>query len=193
MAIRDFPQALSEIERAEALDSASTAILADKALILSHGGKDEEAIGLLRRLEQAQPDFYSPHAYLASIYLGRGDDRDFLQETAAAARARNNDDAQAVARAGVAGFTAAGHDGMCRAMLGVEKQLYARGKISAYELALAYATVNDDTNAIAFLKLSLLRRETDNVALAVEQRLEKLRAKPEFQPLLAMAGLASHA
>ena len=67
-----------------------------------------------------------------------------------------------------------------------------QGKISAYELALAYADVNDEADAIAYLKLSLSRHETDNVALAVERRLDGLRAKPEFRPLLSMAGLDSH-
>jgi hypothetical protein len=80
---------------------------------------------------------------------------------------------------------------MFAAMLDVHKKLYAQRRESAYELALAYADVND-AGAIAYLKSSLSRHETDNVALAVERRLDGLREKPQFRPLLEMAGLDSH-
>jgi hypothetical protein len=43
--------ALAEIDKAQDLDSESTAIPADKALILFHGGDAKEAIKLLTRLE----------------------------------------------------------------------------------------------------------------------------------------------
>jgi tetratricopeptide (TPR) repeat protein len=192
MTIREFPQAVSEIEKAQALDSASTAILADKGLILFNDGRSEEAVALLSRLEQAEPAFLSPHQYLASIFRARGDDRSFLREIEAAAAARHSEADRAIADAGVSGFAAGGRDAMFKSMLNVDQLLYARGKISAYELALAYADVNDEVDAIACLKLSLSRHETDNVALAVERRLDGLRAKPEFRPLLSMAGLDSH-
>ena len=192
MTIREFSPALGEIEKAQALDSASTAVLADKGLMLFYDGKDEDAVALLKRLEQAEPDFYSPHLYLASIYRAQGDDRDYLQELKAAAQARHNQDGAAIADAGAAGLAAGGREKMFGAMLDVHKTLYAERRESAYELALAYADVNDEAGAIAYLKLSLSRHETDNVALAVERRLEGLRAKPEFRPLLEMAGLDSH-
>jgi Tfp pilus assembly protein PilF len=192
MTIREFAPALGEIEKAQALDSASTAILADKGLMLFYAGKGEEAVALLKRLEQAEPDFYSPHLYLASIYRAHGDDRDYVEELQAAARARHDASGLMVADAGAAGLAAGGRERMFAAMLAVHKSLYAAGRESAYALALAYADVNDESGAIAYLKLSLSRHETDNVALAVEQRLEGLRAKPEFRPLLSTAGLDSH-
>ena len=192
MTIREFPQAVSEIEKAQALDSASTAILADKGLMLFYDGRSEEAVALLARLEQAEPAFLSPHQYLAAIYGARRDDHSFLREIAAAAAARHSEEARRIADAGISGFAAGGRDAMFKAMLGVDKLLYAQGKISAYEFALAYADVNDEADAIAYLKLSLSRHETDNVALAVERRLDGLRAKPEFRPLLSTAGLDSH-
>jgi Tfp pilus assembly protein PilF len=192
MTVREFAPALEEIGKAQALDSASTAILADKGLMLFYDGKGEEAVALLKRLEQAEPDFFSPHLYLASIYRAHGDDRDYIEELKAASRTRHNASGEAVADAGAAGFAAGGRERMFAAMLAAHKSLYAERRESAYELALAYADVGDDANAIAYLKVSLSRHETDNVALAIEQRLEPLRAKPEFRPLLSMAGLDSH-
>ena len=192
MTIREFPQAVMEIEKAQALDSASTAILADKGLMLFYDGRSEEAVALLAQLEQAEPAFLSTHQYLASIYGAQGDDRSFLREMEAAAAARHSDEDRRTADAGVAGFAAGGREAMFKSMLGVDRALYAQGKISAYALALAYADVNDEADTIAYLKLSLARHETDNVALAVEHRLEVLRARSEFRPLLSMAGLDSH-
>ncbi|HEY0281135.1 MAG TPA: hypothetical protein VGC27_00755 [Rhizomicrobium sp.] len=193
MTNRAFAQALVEIEKAEALESSSSAILADKGLILFYDGKGDEAVALLRRLEQAQPDFLSPHQYLSSIYRAQGDDKHFLAEIGEAARAQHSETGKAVADAGMAGIAAGGRAKMFSAMLDVEKRLYAQGKISAYELAVACADAGDEPNAIAYLRVSLSRRETENVALAVDPAFEDLRAKPEFQPLLSMAGLASHA
>jgi Tfp pilus assembly protein PilF len=193
MTIREFPQALSEIEKAEALDSASTAILADKGLMLFYSGKSGDAIALLARLEQTEPNFFSPHQYLAAIYLSQGDDHDYLRELDAAAAARRNESAKTIADAGTSGLASGGRNTMFNAMLGVQKPLFAAGKISAYELALGYANANDDSGAIKYLNMSLSRHETDNVALAIEPSLQRLRAKPEFRPLLLLAGLASHA
>jgi Tfp pilus assembly protein PilF len=193
MTIRQFPRAVSEIEKAQALDSASTAILADKGLMLFYDGRSEEAVALLAQLEQAEPAFLSTHQYLAAIYGARGDDRGFLREITAAAAARHSDEARRIADAGVSGFAAGGRQAMFKSMLVVDRDLYAQGKISAYALALAYADVNDEADTIAYLKLSLARHETDNVALAVEHRLEGLRGRSEFRPLLSMAGLDSHA
>jgi Tfp pilus assembly protein PilF len=69
MTIREFPRALREIDTAQALDSESTAILADKGLILFNNGKSNDAVVLLLQLEQAEPAFPSTHVYLASIDL----------------------------------------------------------------------------------------------------------------------------
>ncbi len=192
MTIRESSKALDEIGKAEALDSGSRAILADKALILSHDGKADEAINLLQRLEQAEPTFMSPHQYLSSIYLARGDDRDFLRETRAAADARHDPGAEAISAAAASGYRAGGRDAMFKAMLKVEKQLYARRQVSAYGVALAYAGAGDAESALVMLRTSLARREPDNIALAIDPALDALRGRTQFRSLIEMAGLASH-
>ena len=59
MTVRSFPQAVKEIDEAARLDPESTAILADKGLILVHQGKTAEGVAPLQRLEQTQPQFLS--------------------------------------------------------------------------------------------------------------------------------------
>jgi Tfp pilus assembly protein PilF len=174
-AVGDYPHALAQIDIARGLDSESTAILADKGLILVASGKREEGIGLLERLEQTEPTFYSSHRYLADIYLGQGNNAGFLRELAAAASARHDDSESAIAEAGVRGLAANGREGMLRSMLGAQKELYADGKQSAYALALTYAKLNDIGNATAYLKLSLIGHESEDATLAEDSTFKRLR------------------
>jgi len=188
MAIGEYPRALTEIDKAQLLDSESTAILADKGLILVASGKQNEGVALLQRLEQTEPAFYSSHRYLASIYLDQGNDAGFLRELAAAASARHDEGDAAIADAGAKGQMAAGRVGMLQAMLDVQKNLYAEGKQSAYSLAATYARLNDADNAIAYLKLSLTRHETDNVILANDSAFGRLRSTPQLRGLMRDSG-----
>jgi hypothetical protein len=48
---------MPEIDTAQRLDGESTAILADKGFMLYYAARQEEAIALLQRLEEARPDF----------------------------------------------------------------------------------------------------------------------------------------
>ena len=59
-----YPEALSQIEIAQQLDPASTAILADKGLILLYAGPKEEGVALLKQLERTEPAFPSTYRYL---------------------------------------------------------------------------------------------------------------------------------
>ncbi|MGH6877067.1 MAG: tetratricopeptide repeat protein, partial [Rhizomicrobium sp.] len=154
MTVGDAPGALSEIGKAQALDSESTAILADKGLILYAAGRKAAAVALLQQVEQTEPAFYSPHRYLAYIYLDRGDNEGFLRESATAASVRHDDSSAAISKAAAMGFAAAGRLGLLQAILDEQKQLYAKGRGSAYAIAASFARLNDDEDAAAWLKLS---------------------------------------
>src|SRR3984957_19770462 len=78
--VRRFDESLSEIDRAQALDPNSPSILADKGRLLWIAGHHEEALRLLRQLEQADPDSLSPHRYLRFAYLEMGDYAGYLSE-----------------------------------------------------------------------------------------------------------------
>src|ERR1700733_15658247 len=68
-----FRQALVEIDRAQALDPSSRAILADKAVILDELGQCKGSADLLQQMEKADPSFVSPHRYLKRLDLQNGD------------------------------------------------------------------------------------------------------------------------
>jgi Tfp pilus assembly protein PilF len=191
MTIREFPLALREIEAAQALDSESTAILADKGLILFDNKKIDEALMLLQQLEQAEPAFPSTHVYLAFIDLDRGDNIGFLRERRADATIRHDADGEALIAAGEKALAQSGRAGMFKAMLEVQLRLFGEGKMPAYAVALTYADLDDANDAIAWLKRSLSRHEAENIAMAVDAPLARLRKEPSFRALLSQAGLPS--
>jgi Tfp pilus assembly protein PilF len=188
MTLRNSPQALAEIDRAQTLDTESTAIQADKALILYYAGKENQAIGLLRQLEQTEPQFASPHRYLSIIYRARGEDADFVRELSLAAAARQDAGGKQIADAAAGGLQALGHSGMLQAMLSAEKGLLLESNGSAYAVAQTYADLGDTSNAIAYLKQSLSNREIETVALEIEPPFRRLRQRPEFRDLALAAG-----
>jgi Tfp pilus assembly protein PilF len=191
MTVRAFPEATREIENAVRLDPESTAILADKGLILVNEGKTAEATALLRRLEDTQPQFLSSHQYLAEVYLLSGNDSAYLKETALAAQLRGDPRERQIADAARSGFAAGGHTAMLQSMLATEKRLYGERQQSAYQVALAYARLKNWDQTMAYLKISVARREPENIAMDVAPALDPLRSRSDFRALISSAGLVS--
>lgn len=185
--------ALPEIEAAQRLDSESTAILADKGLILAAAGEPAAGIALLRQLERTQPLFASPHKYLAMIYKDRGQDRAYLDELAKSAALRNNATDASVAAAAAKGFASGGHLGMLKALLAQEQQLALQGRAPLYDLARTYAELGRQPQALHTLTLSLARHESNALSFPWERDFAPLHKLPEFHALLAESGLNRYA
>ncbi len=190
MTIGNYRQALIEIDKAAELDSESSAIPADKGLILFHAGQREQAIKLLSQLEKDQPEFAAPHRYLATIWLATGNDADYLRELKLSAVARNDSADLALSVSGGAGLAQGGHLGMLRAILASQQMLFAEGKQSAFRVAATLALMHDAKNALAYIALSTRRHEADNIALKVDPPFDALRQDPRFITLVTKAGLS---
>ena len=117
LALGRLPESLQEIEKAQQLDPMSASILADKGLILFHNGQKEQAITLLKQIESTEPDFLSPHNYLAIIYFTQGDYRQYLVEARKAATLLHDERRLAIVAASEKGFASGGSRGMLNAML----------------------------------------------------------------------------
>ena len=74
-----YPEALSQIELAQQLDPASTAILADKGLIVLYAGPREEGVALLKQLEKTEPAFPSTYRYLQDAAIMNKDYSAYLE------------------------------------------------------------------------------------------------------------------
>ncbi|HEY2445125.1 MAG TPA: hypothetical protein VGI20_05240 [Rhizomicrobium sp.] len=188
LAMNDVGPALAEIDRAEALDSASSAILADKALILFYAGRADDAVALLKRIEQTEPRFYSVHHYLATIYGVHGDNAGYVNELAAAAASRNDTAGAEVAAAAARGLARGGREAMLRDMLETQKRLCSAGKADAYEIAETYAGLGDPANALTYLNRSLSRHEAQIVNIRIDPWFARMQSSKEFASLESQVG-----
>jgi tetratricopeptide (TPR) repeat protein len=183
-------EALKEIEIARQLNSSSTSILADKGLILYVAGRTDEAIALLRQVENNEPAFLSSHRYLATIRLMTGDYDGYLKESKQAALLAGNATERAIADAAARGFRSGGSVGMLTAMLEEERKWYAKGQFPAYRVAETYSLLGQKEQALAFLRVALERHETALTGIIIDPELAGLRDDPAYRQLAAQAGLS---
>jgi tetratricopeptide (TPR) repeat protein len=182
-------EALAEIEKARKLDPRSSAILADKGLILFLAGQKEEAVSLLEQLESSEPNFLSPHSYLAVIALATGDYKSYLPEARKSAQLLHDSDRLAIVETGEKGYAAGGGPGMLHAMRDVQQRLYASGKIPAYDLAVTHCLMGNHQEALRLLESSVQSHEAQVIAIRVDKNFQSLHDDPAFQQLIAKVGL----
>ena len=182
-------EALAEIEKARKLDPQSSSILADKGLILLLAGQTSQATALLQQIETAEPSFLSPHVYLAMEDLTTKDYPDYLREAKSSAVLLRDQNSLAMVTAGEKAFASSGGEGMLRAILAVQQDLYAKGHLDAYELATTYCLLRDNEHALNLLQISLANREPGDTSLRVDQLLQPLHNEPAFRKMIAQVGL----
>jgi tetratricopeptide (TPR) repeat protein len=187
--VRRFDESLSEIDRAQALDPNSPFILADKGRLLWIAGHHEEALRLLRQLEQADPDSLSPHRYLRFAYLEMGDHAGYLSELKKEAILLHDATLSAIAEAAEAGFAAHGVRGMLEGQLDRQKKAYSQGKLSPFYLAETYSRLGKTEEALKYLEACYDRHADETVNVPADPAFDNLHPVPAFQQFLAKAGL----
>lgn len=188
-ALRRLPEALAEIDRAQALDPASTSILADKANILDPAGRADESFTLLKQMESREPTFRSPHGYLMGVYLERKDYPNYLSELRKDALLVHDDNELAIANAAEKGFAAHGARGMFEGMVLVQKKLYAQHLVSPTDLAKTCALMGNNSEALQYLKTAYEQRDSALLFVEVYRELDTLHSEPEYHDLLARMNL----
>jgi tetratricopeptide (TPR) repeat protein len=183
-------EALAEIERARQLDPSSTPILADKGFILAELGKTEEARTLLRQLTASQPDFLSPHRYLAhDIYFAEGNYAGYLAETEAVARLLHDANAKKNAEAEQKAYASGGLPGLLAERLATARRLFDQGTGSAFGVAAAYAALGQNNDAIKYLEIAYQRHDLCLTSLITNYSFRTMHKNPEFRQLVAKVGL----
>ncbi|MFZ0313432.1 MAG: hypothetical protein WAL85_12060 [Candidatus Korobacteraceae bacterium] len=189
MVLGRLPEALKEIERAQELDPASTAILADRALVLFHMDRTEEATALLKQIEASQPAFFSTHKYLSYIYLSKRDYPNYLTEAAEAARLSQDKQELAIVHSAEQGYKTGGEREMLENILQVQKKFYAEGKLSPYFVARTSARLGQEDEALRYLQDSYQKHDSSLLSLRADEALVSLHHDPSFQKLVAQLGL----
>jgi tetratricopeptide (TPR) repeat protein len=152
-----YSVALHEIDRAQELDPGSSAILADKGILLFESGQKQEGLEMEQRVERTDPAFLKPHYFLARMYWYLRDYPEFLQESQQVASLKHDpvlDETNAAARAG---FRRDGERGLLSDLQADQKRLAAEGKLDIGLLATTSVRMGDRAEAIR-----LLREEFDN-------------------------------
>ncbi len=189
LALHRLPEALAEIDRAQALDPASSAILADKANILGVVGRRDEALSLLKQMESRDPSFRSPHLYLKGVYLRNCDYPDYISELRKDALLVHDDSALAIATAAEKGFAAGGARGMFEAILQVQKRLYAQNSVPPTALAQTFALLGNNHEALRYLKAAYEQRDSSLLFVKIYFEFNNLHDEPAYRDLLARMNL----
>jgi len=184
-----FTEAIEEIETAQKLDPNSRSILADKGLILFYSGQTEEGISLLKQMEATEPDFLSPHAYLAFAHLVQGEYPQYLTESREVATLLHDAQRLAIVAAGEKGFARAGSRGMLTAILKEQQRLRSTGQEQAYNLAVTCALLGMKQEALDDLQSAYLKREPEFLRLRIDPLLSSLHDEPRFREMLAQIGM----
>ncbi len=183
-----IPDALGQIDAAQRLEPQSQSILADKALILFHAGHTAESLTLLRQLEAADPDYLSPHSYLAEISLMRRDYPAFLREEGTAARLVGDRERQETNAVAARAYARGGADAMFAAIIAGQRRRYAEGREHPFTLAGTYAAAGRGDEAMATLAAAQRDRDTYLVGVRIDLRLDRLRGRPDFDRLARTIG-----
>lgn len=179
-----YPLCLREIDRAQELDPASHAILADKGLMLFHAGKIRQGLDLEKEVEAADPDFLSPHRYLASMYMATGDYPRFLVESDRTAELTRDDVLKTTTSAARTGFHQDGERGMFRELYRSQKALYGQGKLAGTFLAATCARMGKRQEAVQLLQSEYEKHSPVFLMLKDNPDLVILKDEPGYQELL---------
>ena len=179
-----YPMCLREIDRAQELDPTSHAILADKGLMLFHAGQTQQGLELLRQVEVTDPDFLSPHRYLAEMYRTLRDYPNFLRESASAAELSHDEVLKTTTAAARAGFQQHGERGLLHQLYLSQKKFYDGGKLPGTLLAITCAQLGKKEEALKLLRQDYERHDAVFLLLRQNLILLTLNQEPGYQELL---------
>lgn len=183
----DQKGALQHIEVAQSLDPQSQVVAADRGLILMLAGRDTESLAVLKELERKAPEFSPVHAYLAEYDLIHGDFAAYIVEARRVADLTGDAGRLAVIDRFERGLASDGRQGFLDALIEARLVRFRDGQATAYSVAEAYAVAGDHDKALAFLSVSLERRETNLMAARSNRLFSDIRSRPEFAEIMARA------
>ncbi len=187
-AMGDFPRALQEMDTAEELEPGSTAVTADKGLLLVDAGRVSAGIQMLQQVETAQPQFAPAHAYLAFAYRLRRSGSAALREMRWHGELTRNREELAIAAAGGAGYAAGGYVEMTRRIVAKEEEFARNGRHLSYALAVEYQRLGETARALALLTQAVADHDRAALAIRLEPEFRALYRDPRFAALAAKEG-----
>lgn len=180
-------EAVAELEEARRLDPLSLVIQADLAWTLFRARRFEAAAEACRQALELDPGFLVAWDDLKWIAVRMGDE-DLACRAFARVVELEGEPPDTVEEVG----RLCREEGLPTVLMGSATALLHRaekGYVSPYDLALDFAALGKVEEALGWLERSYAEGETDLTGLAVDPRLDVLRADRRFQDLVARVGL----
>ena len=181
-----FDEAISEAKRARELDPLSLPINENVGDILYLARRYPEAEEQLRKTLELDPEYDVARGTLAKVYEAQGRYGEALELRLAGAETPEELAAAAEVR-GI--FAASGIKGVWRHWLNQRLERAKRQYVSAADIALWYARLDERDEAFAWLDKAMQERSILFNYLAADARFDNLRADPRLPALLGRVGL----
>jgi tetratricopeptide (TPR) repeat protein len=147
------------------------------------GGRDAEALKLVREGLEIDPDFHQSHVLLSSIYVKSGD---LDKALAHLARLEGVRQTRSPAVMGIIGrlYALVGREAEARALVSQLMKRRAREFVPASALAQIYTGLREDDEALRWLEVAYEERNVSLVWLKEIWSYDPLRSDPRFQAIL---------
>jgi TolB-like protein/cytochrome c-type biogenesis protein CcmH/NrfG len=182
-----FPESVDELERAEQLDPLSLPINTDLGQSFFFAGEYERAIEQLQKTLEMDQGFVRAHILLGAAYEQKGM---YGEAIAALESARAVAGANTLATGGLGHvYAVAGKKELAYEALEELMKLSAERYVSAYNIAVIHAGLDDTERTLDWLGRAFENRDVWLVWLAVNPRFARLRRDARFTELLGRIGL----
>ena len=181
-----FPEALTQAKIAQSLDPLSIFANDNLAAMLYYAGNFDQAIEQCRKTLELDPRSHQAHRHLAEIYTQRQMYAQAVSELKAAMDLSPSN-FEALAELGYV----YGVSGMKKEAQAVLERIKANRNVSAYRLAIVYAGLGENDNALKALREAVNTRAPGIVHLKVAPFFSQIRSQAQFQKLLVDMGLAN--
>jgi TolB-like protein/DNA-binding winged helix-turn-helix (wHTH) protein/tetratricopeptide (TPR) repeat protein len=179
-------QALEEITEAHRLDPLSLTNNAEVVRTLYYGRQYAEAAQQARKAQLLDPGFPRTHFWLGRVYAQMGK---YPEAIAEAERAGPSPDSTLRVTEMAYACARAGKTAEAGAFLRDLHQRSKRGYVPAYDLAVVHLALGEKEAALQWLQRAYDEHDWGLMVLAVEPRLDPLRADQRFQELVRKVGL----
>ncbi len=180
-------EALVQIKRAQELDPLSLVINTDIGFEAYYSGHYDEAIQQLRTVLAANPNFPLAHLWLGRTYQQKRMYEEAVTEYKQAGSVLRDWPVTMAAIGNIYGLSHQRREAL--KILGELKELSKQKYVTSYGVALVYAGLGENDQALAWLNKGYAERTHWLVWLKLDPRWDSLRSDPRFQDLLRRVGL----
>jgi len=184
-----FRESISELERAQQLDPLSLPINTDLGQSFFFAGQYDRAIEQLQKTLEMDQSFVRAQIILGAAFEQKGMYREAIK-TLTGARAVAGENTLAIGALGHT-YAVAGQREKAHETLEELQSLSTERYVSAYNIAIIYAGLDDDERALAWLDKAFDNRDVWLVWLAVNPRFARLRKDARCTELLRRMGLTA--